>query len=138
MTGLLLNLKPHERFLVGNTVLQNGSRRSQLRVVDGQAGILRVADALHPDKATTPLTRAYVAAQGLVVDPAPQSDRHDSAVQLLREAVNGFGGFSFVDDVVLALRHVEKHQYYRALKRLKPLLQVEAALLIQSAPAPSR
>ncbi|MEM9988290.1 MAG: flagellar biosynthesis repressor FlbT, partial [Pseudomonadota bacterium] len=67
MAGLLLNLKPYEKFLVGGIVLQNGQRRSQLRILDDKAGVLRLSEALHPDRVKTPLTRAYYAAQSIVV-----------------------------------------------------------------------
>lgn len=131
MTGLVLNLKPYEKFIVGSVVLQNGSRRSQVRVLDPKAGVLRAEDALNPEDVNSPLTRAYEAAQALLVDPKGRKDGHATLVRLLGEARDGFAEFSLAQNLAGLDEIVQQKQYYKFMKRLKPLLAKEAALLLQ-------
>ena len=130
MAGLVLNLKPYEKFLVGGIVLQNGQRRSQLRVVDEGAGVLRLSDALHPNDAKTPLTRAYYTAQTIIVGDTPESEARPILLRLLAEAVDGFTGFSFHEAVATAAAEAENARYYKVLKLLRPLLAQEATVLL--------
>ena len=130
MAGLVLNLMPYEKFLVGGIVLQNGQRRSQLRVVDGGAGVLRLSDALHPNDVKTPLTRAYYAAQTMIVGDTTGPEAKPILIRLLAEAVEGFAGFSFHEAIAKAAAEAEKGKYYKVLKILRPLLAQEATVLL--------
>ncbi|MEM6649152.1 MAG: flagellar biosynthesis repressor FlbT [Pseudomonadota bacterium] len=131
MAGLLLNLKPYEKFLVGGIVLQNGQRRSQLRILDDKAGVLRLSEALHPDRVKTPLTRAYYAAQSIVVGDESEVSGGKILRHLLEEALRGFEGFDFAETLHETYQEAEKSNYYKVLKLLHPLLAKEAALLLQ-------
>lgn len=73
MTGLVLKLKPHEKFLVNGVVLQNGDRTSRLRVRTAGASVLRLRDAMHPEEAVTPLKRIYYVAQLAVAGAADEA-----------------------------------------------------------------
>nr|WP_233061257.1 flagellar biosynthesis repressor FlbT [Parvularcula mediterranea] len=122
-----MNLKPWERFLVGSHVLQNGPRRSQIRVQDGGAGVLRLSDALHPEQVTTPLTRAYYAAQLLLLG---EEDGEAASASLLEVTLvqlrDALGASEGIDE---ALRHAEGGRYFAVLRALRPLLPEEALLL---------
>lgn len=126
MSGLILNLKPWETFLVGSVVLQNGGRRSQLRVRDDAAGVLRLTDALHPDEVNTPLTRAYYSAQVLLLGEPPASVSDATLLQLLDEACVALGSSPAL---CAALEHAGEKKYFKVLRALKPLLPEEALLL---------
>lgn len=63
MSGLILNLAPHERILINGAVIENGNRRSRLAIKSPQANVLRLKDAIHPEQATTPVTRLCMDAQ---------------------------------------------------------------------------
>lgn len=127
MPGLIINLRPWETFLVGDLVLQNGGKRAQIRVTDESAGVLRLSDALHPDEVRTPLTRAYYAAQLLLL--ARQEEGADQALllKLLREIQDALEDSSV--PIADALRHAADGRYFQVLKALKPLLPEEALLL---------
>ncbi|MEO1657078.1 MAG: flagellar biosynthesis repressor FlbT [Pseudomonadota bacterium] len=133
MAGLILNLRPWETFLVGDLVLQNGGRRAQIRVRDERAGVLRLSDALHPDGVKTPLTRAYYAAQMLVLGQAEEGRDRDLLLQLLDEIRAAFGDQS--DGLREAAALAAEGQYYKVLKILKPLLPDEAMLLTRDVQA---
>ena len=127
MAGLILNLRPWETFLVGDLVLQNGGRRAQIRVRDERAGVLRLSDALHPDGVKTPLTRAYYAAQLLVLGQADETKDAQLLVQLLEEVSVALADQA--NGVREAIGFAREGQYYRVLKTLKPLLPDEVMLL---------
>lgn len=63
MSGLILKLRPNEEFIINGVVVQNGDRKTRLRIKTAGAAILRMKDALRPEQATTPETRAYYIAQ---------------------------------------------------------------------------
>lgn len=63
MSGLILRLRPFEEFLINGVLVQNGDKKSQLRVKTEGTPILRIRDAMNPEEATTPERRAYYIAQ---------------------------------------------------------------------------
>ena len=126
MPGLILNLKPWERFLVGDAVLQNGGRRTQLRINDDRTGVLRLSDALHPDDVRTPLTRAYYAAQLLVLGKGDAELTPTLLRQLLEEAKTALGNTEVLAN---ALTYASEGRYYKVLRTLRPHLPGEVVLL---------
>ena len=61
--GLVIRLRPHEKFLINGAVVENGEKRAKLRIKSPDANILRLRDALHPNDVTTPVRRLYYTAQ---------------------------------------------------------------------------
>lgn len=129
MAGLVLSLRPYEKVLISGVVLQNGKRRAELRVCDERAGVLRLSDALHPDQATTPLTRTYFVAQAILTGDAEEETAVPVLLRLLREAREGFEGFSFAGTLAEAESAARAAAYYRVMRLLRPLLPQEAAIL---------
>jgi flagellar protein FlbT len=126
MAGLILNLRPWETFLVGEHVLQNGPRKTQLRVPDDGARVLRQSDALHPDQVKTPVTRAYYTAQLLVLGLTQQEEGREALLYLLRQLSEALGDRA---DLNSAQALATEGRYYLVLRRLKSLLPEEALLL---------
>ena len=60
--SLKVELKPHERLIIGNCVVTNSDRRTRL-FIDGSAPILREKDILTPATANSPAKRIYLAVQ---------------------------------------------------------------------------
>jgi len=73
VTGLVLKLKPNEKFLINGVILQNGDRPSRLRVRTAGASVLRLRDALHPEETVTPLRKLYYVAQLAVAGAANEA-----------------------------------------------------------------
>ena len=63
MSGLVLKLAPNERLLINGAVIENGARRTRLSIKTAEVNILRLRDAIHPDEARTPVSRACYEAQ---------------------------------------------------------------------------
>lgn len=132
MGGLVLKLKPRERFMVNGVVLQNGERRSNIVVVSPDVNVLRLKDAIHPDEVKTPVTRVcYIAQLVLAGEAEPTEARH----QLLRGIEQLSQVFSDSDSrshLARATDDVNDGRFYHALKNLRALLAREQRLLVMS------
>ena len=60
--GLKVELKPGERFILGECLVTNGDQRTRL-LIEGQAPILREKDIMTPAQADTPAKRIYLCVQ---------------------------------------------------------------------------
>ncbi len=128
--GLIIRLRPYEKFLVNGVVIENGDKRVRLRIKSQDANILRLRDAMHPSEATTPVKRLYYAAQLAVTGDA---DEETARVELLR-------GFESLYDALpdpahremidQAQQHLAENEFYRVMRALRPLIQVEEKLLL--------
>lgn len=133
MSGLVLKLRPRERFMINGVVLQNGERRSNIVVVTEGVNVLRLKDAIHPEDVKTPVTRVCYIAQ-LVL--AGEADPEEARMQLLRGIEQLSQVFNDGDSraqLALATDHVENARFYHALKSLRGLLPREARLLAVAA-----
>ncbi len=129
MAGLTLTFKPGERFLVGGHLLENGPRRSSMRIVDDGVFVLRLSDALHPDEVTTPVRRAYHAAQ-LILACEVELDEGRAALLEQLEALSGvFIDTPHADVIDRAIEAAEAGRFHAVLVGLKSLMPIEAEML---------
>lgn len=129
MSGLVLKLAPNERVLINGAVIENGDRRSRIAIRTPNANVLRLKDAIHPDRATTPVARAcYIAQLILSGDATP-----DEGGRQLQQAIDQLGQV-FDDPATRAVLreaadNVRNGAVYPALRRLRELLPREEQLL---------
>lgn len=129
MAGLVLKLAPSERVLINGVVMENGDRKTTLKIKTPNAAILRLRDALHPDDVTTPVTRAYYAAQMVVAGSAePETAARELRPQLDALAV-AFGPLSQAEAVQTAQEQLRLRNFYSVMRTLRPLIEVERRLL---------
>jgi flagellar protein FlbT len=83
MSGLVLKLKPFEKFLVNGVVMQNGQRAAQLRIQSPNAAVLRMRDAIRPEEALTPFSRIYYIAQLAVAGEASAEQARVEIIAIL-------------------------------------------------------
>ena len=124
--ALRLSLKPHERVIIGGTVLRNSDSRTEL-LVENEVPILREADILSPGAAVTPCQRIYLALQLTYVD-AEDETRHLALYrQLVAEVMEAAPScrplIERMED------HVAGQRYYQALKCAGQLLDYESELM---------
>lgn len=128
--GLIIRLRPHEKFLINGCILENGEKRAKLRVKSEGANILRLRDALHPSEATTPVKRLYYVAQLIVTGDLEA----DVAIPELQEGLNQLHAAltdqEHRDLVETAQAHLNDKEYYRVLRALKAILPHEEKLLM--------
>ncbi len=136
MGGLVLKLAPQERVLVNGVVMENGDRKTTLKVKTPNASILRLRDALHPDDAVTPVTRAYYAAQLVVAGSAEAEEMAGDLRAQLAALGAAFDTLpeqkEQIDSAESALRN---RNFYAVMRAIHPLIEIERRLLSRAAPA---
>lgn len=129
MSGLVLKLAPNERVLINGAVIENGDRRSKIAIRTPNARVLRLKDAIHPDRAVTPVARACYIAQLILSGDA----RPDEGRQQLRLAIAQLAQVFDTAEAQASLRDaaasIEDDAIYPALRRLRDLLPLEQQLL---------
>ena len=82
--ALKVELKPHERIIIGNCVITNTDQRARLLIDGDKIPILREKDILTPETANTPAKLVYLAVQLMYISPDPQVN-HGTYFSLLRD-----------------------------------------------------
>ena len=84
--ALKVELKPHERIIIGNCVITNTDQRARLLIDGEKIPILREKDILTPETADTPAKLIYLAVQLMYISPDPEVN-HGTYFSLLRDIV---------------------------------------------------
>ena len=127
--SLKVELKPHEKLIVGNCVITNSDQRARL-FIDGRSPVLREKDILSAETADSPAKRIYFAVQLMYLE--------DSSDRLTRDY------FALVTDLVRAApsttqivdeinNEILTGQLYKALRAAKKLIQHEQDILANAA-----
>ena len=75
--ALKVELKPHERIIIGSCVITNTDQRARLLIDGDNVPILREKDILTPETADTPAKLVYLAVQLMYISPDAQGQsRH--------------------------------------------------------------
>ncbi|QBX33423.1 flagellar biosynthesis repressor FlbT [Paracoccus liaowanqingii] len=132
MSGLVLKLAPNERVLINGAVIENGDRRTRIAIKTPNANVLRLRDAIHPDSARTPVSRAlYIAQLILSGDTEPLAGMSQLAVaieQLSQVFEDRDSRILLADATAAAL----EPNPYQAMRKLRDLLPREARLFAAS------
>jgi len=132
--SLKVELKPHERLIIGSCVITNSDQRTRL-FIDGKSPILREKDILTPATANSPARRIYLAVQLMYLD---------DNIETLRSEY-----FALVNDIVTAApscipivdeinNDILTGALYKALKAAKRLIQHEQDILTNAAAGRTR
>lgn len=129
MAGLLISLKPNEKFLVNGALLSNGPKRGQICVEGEGINVLRLSDVIHPDEVRTPVTRLYSAIQILLSGDSSGDDACNVVEQQYRSLSTVFQDTPLSETLLKSYKAWVDGRIYSALCRLKPLIPIEAELL---------
>lgn len=131
MSGLVFKVAPGERFIINGATLENGDKPARIRVVEGDARVLRCRDAMHPTEVDTPVKQIYYAIQLLVTGDL-QEDATVPAID--SECARLEDVFSHIDpELIPVLRSmIGRGNYYSAMCHLRQIMPVEAELLAMS------
>ena len=135
MSGLVLKLAPNERVLINGAVIENGDRRTKIAIKTPNVNVLRLRDAIHPDSAQTPVSRAMYVAQMILSGDA---DPEEARLQLLRGIEQLSQALTDPDSRRLlstATAAADTRQFYPAMKALRSLLPREERLLAARRPS---
>ncbi len=123
--ALVIDLKPHEKILVGTAVITNDSQRTRLHIA-GDAPILREKDVLKEEDATTPCKRLYFLVQCMYLSPVP-AEYHKAFFDMVRE-IQGAAPSSSIFIMQIG-DHIMAGHYYKALKKSRELIEHEQELI---------
>ena len=123
--GLKVELKPGERFILGDCLVTNGDQRARLHV-EGQAAILREKDIMTAAEADSPAKRIYLVVQIMYTSRDPAA-HHETYFALMRDLVQAVP--SAWPHMVDISNHILAGDMYKALKCAKTLIAYEKELL---------
>jgi flagellar protein FlbT len=127
--SLKVELKPHERLIVGNCVITNSDQRTRL-FIDGKAPVLREKDILSIATADSPAKRIYFAVQLMYLEDDIDKLRRDYfalVTDLVRAAPSTVQIIDEINNEILT------GQLYKALRAAKKLIQHEQDILSNAA-----
>jgi flagellar protein FlbT len=128
MSGLVFKVAPGERFIINGATLENGDKPARIRVVEGDARVLRCRDAMHPTEVDTPVKQIYYAIQLLVTGDLME----DTTVPAIdAECARLEEVFDHIDpELIPVLRSmIGRGNYYSAMCHLRQIMPIEAELL---------
>jgi flagellar biosynthesis repressor protein FlbT len=126
--ALKVELKPHERIIIGSCVITNTDQRARLLIDGDNIPILREKDILTPETADTPAKLIYLAVQLMYISPDAQAN-HGTYFNLIRDLVtavpNAWPLIEAINNQILS------GNLYQALKEARKLVAYEKQLLDQ-------
>ena len=123
--ALKVELKPGERFILGDSVITNDAQRTKL-YIEGNVPILRSKDIMRMENADTPCKKIYLILQMMYLSGEPKL-HHSTYFKLITEVQNAAPSLiSIIDDIN---NEILTGAYYKALKVAKTLILKEEELL---------
>jgi flagellar biosynthesis repressor protein FlbT len=127
--ALKVELKPHERIIIGSCVITNTDQRARLLIDGEKVPILREKDILTPETADTPAKLVYLAVQLMYISPQPEGN-HGTYFNLLRDIVTTAPSmWSIIEGINI---NILSGDLYQALKEARKLVAYEKKLLDQA------
>jgi flagellar protein FlbT len=126
--ALKVELKPHERIIIGSCVITNTDQRARLLIDGDNIPILREKDILTPETADTPAKLIYLAVQLMYISPDPRAN-HGTYFNLIRDLVSAVPTAWPIIEAIN--NHILSGDLYPALKECKKLVAYEKTLLDQ-------
>ena len=124
--ALKVELKPHERIIIGSCVITNTDQRARLLIDGEKIPILREKDILTPETADTPAKLIYLSVQLMYISPEPQIN-HSTYFNLLRDLVTSAPSmWSVIEGINI---NILNGDLYQALKEARKLVAYEKKLL---------
>lgn len=124
--ALKVELKPHERIIIGSCVITNVDQRARLLIEGDRVPILREKDILTPETADSPAKLIYLAVQLMYLSPDPQA-HHPTYFSLIKDVLNAApSSWPIIESIN---NHILNGDLYKALKEAKKLIAHEAELL---------
>ena len=126
--ALKVELKPHERIIIGSCVVTNTDQRARLLIDGDNIPILREKDILTPETANTPAKLVYLAVQLMYISPDAEAN-HGTYFNLLRDIITTVPSSWPLIEAING--HILNGDLYQALKEAKKLVAYEKKLLEQ-------
>src|ERR1700755_2390973 len=126
--ALKVELKPHERIIIGSCVITNTDQRARLLIDGDNIPILREKDILTPETANTPAKLIYLAVQLMYISPDAHAS-HGTYFNLIRDLVTAVPStWPLIEGIN---NQILSGDLYQALKEARKLVAYEKQLLDQ-------
>ena len=126
--ALKVELKPHERIIIGTCVITNTDQRARLLIDGDNIPILREKDILTPETADTPAKLIYLAVQLMYISPGADAN-HGTYFNLIRDLVTAAPStWPLIEGIN---NQILSGDLYQALKEARKLVAYEKQLLDQ-------
>ena len=123
--ALKVELKPGERFILGESVITNDKQRTRL-YVEGKVPILREKDILRTEDADTPCKKIYLLIQMMYLSQNPEQ-HHELYFKLINQLVAAAPSMTIhIADIN---NNILTDSYYKALKEAQAMIAHEESLL---------
>lgn len=123
--ALIIDLKPHEKFIIGDSLITNDKLKARLHI-EGNAPILREKDIMLEKDAKTLCEKVYLAIELMYLSKNP-IELHSTYFALIKDiqaaAPSTASFFLKINEFVL------NDKYYKALKEAKNLIEYERKLI---------
>ena len=124
--ALKVELKPHERIIIGACVVTNTDQRARLLIDGDRIPILREKDILTAKRADTPAKRIYLAVQLMYTSRDPRA-HHEIYFSLVKQIVQAAPStWPFIEGIN---NQILTGNLYKALKEARKLIAYEEELL---------
>jgi flagellar protein FlbT len=124
--ALKVELKPHERIIIGSCVITNTDQRARLLIDGEKIPILREKDIMTPAAADTPAKLIYLAVQLMYISPNPEVN-HGTYFNLVRDIVTAAPStWPVIEGINTSILSGD---LYQALKEARKLVAYEKELL---------
>jgi flagellar protein FlbT len=120
--ALKINLKPHERLIIGGAVISNGNSKSDF-IVENKVPVLREKDILREKDVDSPCKRIYFVVQLMYVDQENLAEHHRTYWELVRDVSEAAPSRRLILQEIS--NNVLNGHYYKALKLARSLIAYE-------------
>ena len=123
--ALIIDLKPGEKILIGDSVITNDEQRTRLHI-SGDSPIMREKDVMKEEEANTPCKKIYFLVQCMYLarNPREYHERYFAQVRELQDAAPTTTLF-----IMKIGEHILEGHYYKALKQARELIKHEEELI---------
>ena len=123
---LKLDLKVGEKLIINGAVLENVGQNAKL-LVRNLAAVLREKEILTQNEAVTPASRTYFSLQCAYIFSETREQHLSKVDQFLNDYVDACPSAETIANGIRS--HVEKAEYYKAMKAARKLIAHEIATL---------
>jgi len=123
--ALKVELKPGERFILGDSVITNDDQRTKL-FIEGSVPILRSKDIMRLDDADTPCKKIYLVVQMMYLAADPKL-HHSTYFKLIEDVQRAAP--SLLPYIDRLNNEILTGSYYKGLKAVKAMISDEEELL---------
>ncbi len=123
---LKLVLKPGEKIIINQAVIQNGGEKAQL-ILQNKANVLRERDIFTEQQADTPARRIYFAIQMMYMFPDKERYYQEKFNELVKDFIEAVP--SSMPIILEIGRKVIAGEFYGAMKSCRKLMRYEEEVL---------